>query len=92
MLAVDFLMIGLVVIANLNTDNYDRSADKLQATYTGVGGAIGVSQIITQELLLREEKNNRKRTGASLLLDYIIPNGKINCKWIFQSARLERII
>ncbi len=67
----------LGVIVNLNTDNYDRSADKLQANWTGVGGSVGVSQLVNQELLLREEKVNRKRAGASFLLDYIIPNGKI---------------
>ncbi len=73
----------LGVIFNLNTDNYDRSADKLQANWTGVGGSIGVSQLVNQELLLREEKVNRKRTGASLLLDYVIPNGKITVNGFF---------
>ncbi len=73
----------LGVILNLNTDNYNRSADKLQANWTGVGGSVGVSQLVNQELLLREEQINRKRTGASLLLDYIIPNGKISGNGFF---------
>jgi TonB-dependent receptor len=73
----------LGVILNLNTDNYNRSADKLQANWTGVGGSVGVSQLVNQELLLREEQINRKRTGASLLLDYVIPNGKVSANGFF---------
>jgi TonB-dependent receptor len=73
----------LGIILNLNTDNYDRSADKLQANWTGVGGSVGVSQLVNQELLLREENVNRKRTGASILLDYVIPNGKATANGFF---------
>ena len=73
----------LGVIVNLNADNYDRSADKLQANYTGAGTSAGVTQLVAQELLLREEKINRKRSGASLLMDYIIPNGKVTGNGFF---------
>ncbi len=78
-----FLDDMLGVMINLNSDNYDRSADKLQANYTGAGTSAGISQIINSELLLREEKVNRKRTGASLLLDYLIPNGKATANGFF---------
>jgi TonB-dependent receptor len=64
----------LGVIANGNADNYDRSADKFQDSWN-IFGATG--QIVTGELQLREEKVNRKRAGASLVADYLIPNGKI---------------
>ena len=73
----------LGVILNLNTDNYNRSADKLQANWTGMGSSGGVSELVNQELLLREEQVNRKRTGASVLLDYLIPNGKITANGFF---------
>ena len=73
----------LGAIVNVNADNYDRSADKLQANYTGAGTSAGVTQIVDQELLLREEKVNRKRSGASLLFDYIIPNGKVTANGFF---------
>ncbi len=73
----------LGVIVNLNTDNYDRSADKLQAGYKGAGTSGGVFQIVVQELLLREEQVNRKRAGASVLLDYIISNGKVTANGFF---------
>jgi TonB-dependent receptor len=67
------------IIANLHADNYDRSADKFQDNYFEVatGGQQGLVQSVTGELLLREEKVNQKRAGGSLLLDYVIPNGKI---------------
>jgi len=68
----------LGVIANANTDNYDRSADKFQDNWRKYN--VGIS---TGELLLREEKVNRKRTGASLLLDYNIPDGKITANGFF---------
>lgn len=83
---------NLGVILNLNTDNYDRSADKLSANWTGVGGSVGVSQLVNQELLLREEKVNRKRTGASILLDYIIPNGKLTANGFFNRLDSSSVI
>ncbi len=70
----------LGIIAGGNIDNYDRSADKLQDSYvpwTATGG------IATFELQLREEKVNKKRNGASLLMDYVIPNGKITANGFF---------
>ncbi len=78
-----FLEDRLGVIVNLNTDNYDRSADKLQATYGAIGNSTTVTALANQELNLREEQVNRKRTGASFLLDYIIPNGKITADGFF---------
>jgi TonB-dependent receptor len=77
----------LGIIANLNTDNYDRSSDKLQAGYTGVGSSSGVSALVDQELNLREQKVNRKRTGASILADYIIPNGKVTANGFFNQLK-----
>ena len=77
----------LGIIANVNTDNYDRSADKLQAGWAGIGTSSGVYQLVNQELNLREEKVNRKRTGASLLVDYVIPDGKITANGFFNELK-----
>lgn len=69
-----FLNNRLGVIANFNTDDYDRSADKLQGDYGQVQGA---SAIEIESLNLREETVTRGRTGGSALFDYVIPKGKI---------------
>jgi TonB-dependent receptor len=60
------------VIANLNADNYDRSADKLSANYIQRVDSAEISS-----LGLREETVTRKRFGGSLLFDYRLPKGKI---------------
>ena len=70
----------LGVIASLHADNYDRSSDKFGGE--GSGGYQqqvynGVTQAQIQELALTESKVNRKRAGASLFLDYVIPGGKV---------------
>ena len=64
------------IIANINVDNYDRSADKLNGNYVPTL-ANGYYQQLIQELTLHEEVVNPKRFGASLMLDYIIPMGKV---------------
>lgn len=68
----------LGIIVNANIDNYDRSADKLQDDWRKYNYTIS-----SVDLILREEQINRKRTGASFLLDYIIPNGKITSNVFF---------
>ncbi len=81
-----FLDDKLGVIVSLHADNYDRSADKFQDNYfsiTNSSNLTGGVTLTTQELLLRAEKVNQKRTGASLLLDYKIPYGKITGNGFF---------
>lgn len=68
----------LGIIAGFNLDNYDRSADKFQGDYRRTAEAItNLTQIEPQQIRLREENVKRGRTGASLVLDYRIPFGKI---------------
>lgn len=74
-----FLKDKLGIILNANVDNYDRSADKFRDTWN----RWTPTEIATGFLFLREEQINRKRSGASLLLDYIIPNGKITANGFF---------
>ena len=66
----------LGIIGTLNLDHYDRSADKFSGGYREiqVGGVTGIA---VQDISLREEKVKRGRTGASILLDYRIPYGKV---------------
>ncbi len=69
---------NLGVILTLNTDNYDRSADKLSAGYEQrINSVTNEQEIVANSLNLREEKVKRGRTGASILTDYKIPSGKI---------------
>lgn len=79
-----FLDNTLGVILNANIDNYDRSADKFKDNWQNYNGVPA-----TGELIVREEQVNRKRTGASLLLDYIIPNGKLNSSIFFNQLNSE---
>lgn len=73
-----FLDNTLGLILNANIDNYDRSADKLQDDWKKYNYTIS-----SVDLILREEQLNRKRTGASLLLDYLIPDGKVTANIFF---------
>lgn len=68
----------LGVLANINLDNYDRSADKFSGSYRQSTQAVtNITQIILSSLNLREDRLKRGRTGASIVLDYRIPDGKI---------------
>lgn len=73
----------LGVIFTLNTDNYDRSADKLSASYRQIINADKQYETIPQNLTLIEDKVKRGRTGASLLSDYRLPYGKIKLDAFF---------
>lgn len=75
-------------IATINVDNYDRSADKFQGNYreTQVSGVTGIA---VQSILLREEKVKRGRTGASMLLDYRIPYGKVTANSFYNRLRWD---
>lgn len=68
----------LGVIASVNTDEYDRSADKFSAGYReGASTEAGVRRTVPANVSLREENVTRGRTGASAVVDLQIPAGKI---------------
>ena len=77
----------LGIIVNANTDNYDRSADKLRDNWRNYN-----KMISTGELFMIEEIVNRKRTGASLLLDYNLPKGKITANGFFNQLNSDGLI
>ncbi|UCE06918.1 MAG: TonB-dependent receptor, partial [bacterium] len=76
----------LGVIASFNKDNYDRSADKFSGTYRE---RLADNKLLTQSLILREETVDRGRTGASLLLDYRLPNGKVMVNAFFNRLKWD---
>lgn len=78
------------VIAGGHIDNYDRSADKFQGNYDETQ-QFGVTQAKVREMLLREDKVDRKRHGASLLLDYAIPSGKINANGFYNQLNAKSL-
>ena len=79
-----FLDNTLGIILNANIDNYDRSADKLQDDWRKYNYTISSTDVIR-----REENLNRKRTGASVLLDYLIPDGKLTSNIFFNQLNSD---
>jgi TonB-dependent receptor len=77
--------LGVIVVAN--TDNYDRSADKFTGNWDR-DYVIGTQyrEKVTS-INLREESSRRKRSGGNLLLDYVIPNGKVNANLFFTQLK-----
>lgn len=80
----------LGVMANFNVDNYDRSADKFSGSYdqTGSGENIVVKP---NNISLRDESVKKGRTGASLLFDYLIPDGKITANTFYNKLHSDAI-
>jgi TonB-dependent receptor len=78
----------LGVIATFNTDEYDRSADKLNGNYRQITEQ-GVTGIQIQSLNLREENVTRGRTGLSGLLDYRLSDGKITVNGFYNRLRWD---
>ncbi len=79
----------LGAIASFNTDDYDRSADKFSGTYRQSTNVAGKTEIVTQSINLREENVTRGRTGASVLLDYRLPNGKITANSFYNRLHFD---
>lgn len=81
-----FLNNKLGVIATFSVDEYDRSADRLFASYRDVNNVVdGVEQINLhiENVSLTEENSLKGRTGGSLLFDYKIKDGKISANTFF---------
>ena len=85
-----FLDNSLGVIANLNLDDYNRSADKFQGDYNQTGVAPDIV-VKPTNIRLRAENVTRRRTGASILLDYRIPSGKVIANSFYNRLNNESI-
>jgi len=85
-----FLDSRLGVIASWNIDEYDRSADKFSGGYriSSVPGS-DETVIVAQSISLREENVTRGRTGASILLDYRLPRGKITANSFYNRLQWD---
>ena len=84
----------LGIIATFSTDEYDRSADRLNASYRTVTNTIDRVEVINlniETVGLTEENSVRGRTGGSLLLDYKIPNGKISANTFYNHQQGESL-
>ena len=82
----------LGVIVGLNADNYNRSADKFQGGYRQAQQAgTAITQIICNSLQLREEQVTRKRAGASVLIDYRIPYGKVMVNSFYNRLKSDQV-
>lgn len=80
----------LGVIATFNVDKYDRSADQMQANYARYDfpatDDIGVR---LTSVSAQENTNLRTRNGASLVMDYRIPDGKITANTFYNQLSDE---
>lgn len=82
----------LGVIASFNVDNYNRSADKFSGDYRRrTKPGTDETEIVAEEIQLREENVTRGRTGASLLLDYRIPGGKITANSFYNRLHWDAL-
>ncbi len=80
----------LGVIANFNLDDYDRSADKFQGNYNQTGVAPNIV-VEPSSINLRAEDVDRSRIGASTLLDYRIPSGKVTFNSFYNRMKNESL-
>jgi TonB-dependent receptor len=89
-----FLQNKLGVILNINIDEFDRSADKLNPDYedfTPQGDT--VLNIRVTNLELNEETILRGRTGGSFVMDYQLPgNGKIVANSFYNKLNSNALI
>ena len=87
-----FLNNKLGVIVQANAENVNRGSDVLSASYRRQAQAEEgeLSPLFINNLDLADRLEDRNRLGASLLLDFRIPNGKIKLTNFF--SRLDRDI
>ncbi len=79
----------LGVIASFNADNYDRSADKFSGDYRQQTAVTGETEIVAEEISMREENVTRGRAGGSLLFDYRLPYGKITANSFYNQLHWD---
>ncbi|MCB0744608.1 MAG: carboxypeptidase-like regulatory domain-containing protein, partial [Ignavibacteriae bacterium] len=73
----------LGVILGFNGDQYNRSADQYSGTYSRVDTPEGVTENRINNVVTRDVNSIKDRLGASLVLDYVIPNGKLTLNGFF---------
>ncbi len=84
-----FLDGSLGIIAGVNADRNNRSADQLSAAYRAGAAVQTLSDITVDNLTLRENNAFKSRRGGSLLLDYKVPYGEITGNGFYSEARTD---
>ena len=80
----------LGVIASLNKDEFDRSADKFSGGYRQDSDpATGAPIILISGITAQETNVKRGRTGASAVLDFRLPNGKVTANSFFNERTFD---
>ncbi len=83
----------LGVIATFNTEEYDRSADKVDVLYApGTIPGTNTNAIRVNQITPREETITRGRLGGSLLMDYTLPNGRFTGNAFYNSLDNDAFI
>ena len=78
----------LGAIATFNTDQYDRSADKVSLGYgQAADSQTGEDLVFVNSVNTREENVTRGRMGGSLLLDYTVPTGRLTGNVFYNEVR-----
>jgi TonB-dependent receptor len=79
----------LGMIAAVNADRYNRSADQLNAGYRSSAAVQTLSDITVDNLTVRETNAFKSRLGGNLLLDYKMPFGKITGNGFYSQAKTD---
>ena len=78
-----FLNKNFGVIANLNLDSYNRSADTFSGDYQILADNSGINRQAINNISLNERALRRSRMGGNLIFDYRIPKGEITLNGIY---------
>ncbi len=77
----------LGVIIGFNTDRNNRTADKLNASYTTLAADQIASNLRATNIILQRDETFKDRLGGNLLLDYKIPYGKLSGDGFYSQGR-----
>ena len=84
----------LGIIGTFNADRNDRSADKLGVGYAQTSLSEGSQEtvLVPNSFDTREETVARSRAGGSVLMDYLIPNGRVTGNTFYNSLTNEGLV
>lgn len=83
---------NLGVIFGFNADQYNRSSDQYSGTYRREDDTEGVTHNLISNMITRDINTIRDRLGASLVLDYKIPNGKVTLNGFYNQLGWDQYL
>lgn len=86
-----FLDGKLGAIVGFNADQYNRSSDQYSGTYRRQDTPDGQVENLISNMITRDINTIRDRIGASLVLDFIIPDGKITANGFFNQLGWDQL-